>query len=261
MKWNRGPMVTLLAFAGCLLAFTSVFAEEPKIQIDHIIWAVPDLDEGADYFEKMSGVKPIVGGVHPGRGTRNKLVSAGDNMYLEIIAPDPAQMPLDPVNKPVQAFADKISKMASPEVDMFAYSTTDLEAAAEAGRKLGLKVVGPTPGQRKTPDGVLIQWSHVDFIGHGFGQFIPFALNWLDSPHPSTTSPKGAVLSGVTVEHPRADELRKIYEALGVPAKVVQAAEPVIIVHLSSDKGPFEVRSGKSLFGYYAARSDSNIEQ
>lgn len=260
MKWNRGSVVTFLALAGCLLAFSSVFAEEPKIQIDHIIWAVPDLDEGADYFEKMSGVKPIVGGVHPGRGTRNKLVSAGDNMYLEIIAPDPAQMPLDPVNKPVQAFADKISKMASPEVDMFAYSTTDLEAAAEAGRKLGLKVVGPTPGQRKTPDGVLIKWSHVDFIGHGFGQFIPFALNWLDSPHPSTTSPKGAVIEGVTVEHPRADELRKIYEALGVPAKVVQAAEPVIIVHMSSDKGSFEVRSGKSLFDYYAARSDSNIE-
>ncbi len=35
----------------------------------------------------------------------------------------------------------------------------------------------------------------------------------------------------------------------------------VWFVHMSSDKGPFEVRSGKSLFDYYAARSDSNIEQ
>jgi hypothetical protein len=259
MKWISGSVV--FAWVGFLLVCSLSLAEEPKIQIDHIIWAVPDLDAGAKTFEEMSGVKPIVGGVHPGRGTRNQLASAGDNMYFEIIAPDPAQMPLDPVKKPVQAFADKISKMTGPEVDMFAYSTTDLEAAAEAGRKLGLKVVGPTPGQRKTPDGVLIKWSHVDFIGHDFGQFIPFALNWLDSPHPSTTSPKGAVIEGVTVEHPRAEELQKIYAALGVPAKVVQAAEPVIIVHMSSDKGPFEVRSGKSLFDYYAARSDSNIEQ
>ena len=267
MKSRGRPAFTLLALASCLLAVSLVLAQvpsiracEPRIQIDHIIWAVPDLDAGAEYFEQMSGVTPIVGGVHPGRGTRNKLASAGDNMYFEIIAPDPAQMPFDPADNPVQAFAHTIAQMPGPEVDMVAYSTPDLESAAEAGRQLGLQVVGPTPGQRVTPDGVLIRWSHVDFIGHDFGQFIPFAINWLDSPHPSTTSPEGAVIEGVTVEHPRADELRKIYEALGVPAEVVQASEPVIIVHLSSGKGPFEVRSGTSLLEYYRARSDSNIE-
>jgi hypothetical protein len=251
-------LISILMLAGS--ALTASLTEEAKTQIDHIIWAVPDLDAGAKTFEEMSGVKPIVGGVHPGRGTRNRLASAGDNMYFEIIAPDPDQTPFDPVNKPVQAFADRISKMDGPEVDMFAYSTTDLEAAAEAGRKLGLSVVGPTPGERMTPDGVHIKWSHVDFLGHDFGQFIPFAINWLDSPHPSTTSPKGAVIDGVTVEHPRADELRKIYEALGVPAEVVQGEDPVIIVHMSSEKNAFEVRSGKSLLEYYRARSDSNIK-
>lgn len=232
----------------------------PQAQIDHIIWAVPDLDAGAALFEEMSGVTPIVGGVHPGRGTRNKLASAGDKMYFEIIAPDPAQMPFDPGSNPVQAFADVISRMAAPEIDMFAFSTPDLEAAAAAGRELGLEVVGPSPGQRITPDGVLIRWSHVDFIGHDFGQFLPFAINWRDSAHPSTTSPTGAVIEGVTVEHPRAEELRTIYEALGIPATVVEAAEPAIIVRLSSAKGPFEVRSGKSLLAYYRARSDSNIK-
>ena len=233
---------------------------QPLIQIDHIIWAVPDLDAGAALFEQMSGVTPIVGGVHPGRGTRNKLASAGDRMYFEIIAPDPDQMPVDPLERPVQAFADVISQMPAPEVDMFAYSTPDLEGAAEAGRTLGLQVVGPTPGQRITPDGILIRWSHVDFVGHDFGQFLPFAINWLDSPHPSTTSPKGAVIDGVTVEHPRADELRDIYRALGVPATVVEAEEPALIVHMRSAEGAFEVRSGKSLLAYYRARSDSNIK-
>ena len=62
------------------------------------------------------------------------------------------------------------------------------------------------------------------------------------------------------MKHPRADELRKIYEALEIPSTVEQADEPVIIVRMSSQKGSFEVRSGKSLFEYYAARSDSNIK-
>lgn len=265
MKHKGGLVVAFSALAGCVFivgshAFPLVQADEREIQIDHVIWAVPDLDAGAEYFEQMSGVTPIVGGVHPGRGTRNKVASAGDRMYFEIIAPDPAQMPFDPVANPVQAFAHTISQMPGPEVDMFAFSTADLEAAAAAGRELGLEVVGPTPGQRVTPEGVLIRWSHVDFIGHEFGQFIPFAINWLDSTHPSTTSPKGAVIEGITVEHPRADELRRIYEALGVPAQVVEADEPVIIVRMSSAEGDFEVSSGRSLLEYYRARSDSNIK-
>ena len=247
-------LLALLSVCGQVIA-----QDEPVTQIDHIIWAVPDLDAGAEFLKELSGVEPITGGVHPGRGTRNKLIGAGDNMYLEVIAPDPAQMPFDPAAKPVQAFADKIARMDGPEVDMFAYASSDLEFMAEAGRKLGLEVVGPTPGQRRTPEGALIRWSHVDFIGHGFGQFIPFAINWLDSPHPSTTSPGGAVIEAVTVEHPRAAELRRIYEGLRIPAKVVQGKEPVIIIQLRSDKGTFELRSGKSLLEYYAARSDDNI--
>lgn len=255
--------------SSALLALLAVTACQPEpaetpdtsqhIQIDHVIWAVPDLDRGVEFFREMSGVDPVVGGIHPGRGTRNSLVSAGENMYLEIIAPDPAQMPFDPEENPVQAFASVISTMSDPEVDMFAFSATDLEAIAARGRELGLEVVGPTPGERRTPEGVLIRWSHVDFLNHGFGQFVPFALNWLDSPHPSTTSPTGAVIRGITVEHPRADELRRIYQGLGVPAEIVQADEPRIVVRMSSEQGTFEVTSGTSMLEYYAARSSDNI--
>ncbi len=219
---------------------------EPELgtQIDHVIWAVPDLDRGVDLFKEMSGVTPVVGGVHPGRGTRNSLVSAGENTYVEIIAPDPGQMPLDPETTPVQAFAHQISTMSGPEVDMFAFSAPDLEAIKEKAKGLGLEVVGPSPGQRMTPEGVLIRWSHVDFIGHDFGQFLPFALDWLDSPHPSTTSPKGALIEGITVEHPQAEELGRLYEGLGIPAEVVEAEKPRIVVRMRSELGAFELTSG-----------------
>lgn len=233
---------------------------EAGTRIDHIIWAAPELMAGVEEFSRLSGVDPAVGGSHPGRGTRNYLASAGSGTYIEIIAPDPDQMPFDPTERPVQAFAEVISGMDGPEVDMFVFSAPDLEALADLARGLGLEVVGPSPGERRTPEGKLIRWSHVDFLGHDFGQFIPFAINWLDSTHPSETSPQGVGISGVVVEHPRADELRQIYQALGVPAEVVQAERARIRVGLQGVHGSFELTSGASLMKYYAVRSTKNIK-
>ena len=256
-KTIKRLMIGSAIVAGGLMA--SVSGANAQNIIDHIIWAVPDLEQGAAQFEQFSGVKPMFGGVHPGRGTRNNVVSAGDRAYFEIIAPDPAQAPFDPEKEPKKEFAQRISQMPAPEVDMFVYSTKDLDEAARIGKELGFTVIGPIAGSRRTTEGELIEWWHVDFIGHDFGQFIPFAINWKETPHPGTTSPRGAMLKGVTVEHPNNEELERIYKALGVPAEVKHAAEPRIIVHMDSERGEFEVTSGKSLLDYYAKKDESNF--
>jgi hypothetical protein len=67
-------------------------------------------------------------------------------------------------------------------------------------------------------------------------------------------------ITGVLVEHPRADELRRIYEVLGIPAVVVESETARIRVKLDGRKGSFELISGDSLLEYYAARSTRNIK-
>ncbi|NHZ70412.1 MAG: VOC family protein, partial [Proteobacteria bacterium] len=58
-------------------------------QIDHLVFATPDLDQGTSYIEELLGVDAVAGGTHPDFGTHNSLVSLGHHTYLEIVAPDP----------------------------------------------------------------------------------------------------------------------------------------------------------------------------
>ena len=120
--------------------------------LDHLVYAVPDLDDAVRDFEARSGVRPTPGGRHPGRGTHNALVALGPDRYLEIIAPDPTQP------APAEPRAFGLDGLRAPRVATWAAKALDLDARVERARAAGYDPGSVVAMSRERPDGVRLDW-------------------------------------------------------------------------------------------------------
>jgi hypothetical protein len=60
-------------------------------ELDHLIFASPDLAAGVEHIRSLTGAEPVVGGPHPGHGSCNELLAFDDRTYFEIIGIDVEQ--------------------------------------------------------------------------------------------------------------------------------------------------------------------------
>src|SRR5271155_5830056 len=176
---------TFLALSGGALAAPSAAwgAAEVPAMLDHILLGCSDLDRGIEFVEQHTGVRAAFGGVHPGRGTRNALLSLGEKHYLEIIALDP-QQPNAPDHYGLQ-------KLTEPRLVTWAAHPGDLTQFAARLSTASIAFEGPTPGSRKRPDGRLLQWKTLNLKDDHSG-LLPFFIEWsADTIHPSADAPAG----------------------------------------------------------------------
>lgn len=182
---RRFLLTASAAFAAARISRSAPQETAPKL-LDHILIGSPDLDQGIAFIEERTGVRAAFGGVHPGAGTRNALLSLGKNRYLEIIAPDPQQ--------PNTEDKRNLRSLDEPVIVGWAQHPGDIEAFAKRLTGEGVEVVGPAPGSRKRPDGRVLGWKTLALKDDAGGLF-PFFIEWgPGSMHPSIDSPQGCTL-------------------------------------------------------------------
>lgn len=112
------------------------------LRLDHVVFAVPDLDEAAVRFRERFGLDSTEGGRHEHWGTANRIVPLGDQ-YVELVAV------VDRESAAGSGFGRAVVDRAEAGDGWitFAVATEDLDGVAE---RLGLEVGS---GSRTRPDG------------------------------------------------------------------------------------------------------------
>jgi Glyoxalase-like domain len=238
MRTPPSRRLFLAVTGGALVApFISYAASEVPELLDHILLGCNDLQRGIDFVEQHTGVRAAFGGVHPGRGSRNGLLSLGERRYLEIIAPDPAQTD---ATDPLLLYLKKLSE---PRIVGWAAHPGDLGSFAKKLREADVAFEGPTPGSRKRPDGRILQWQLLTLKDNP-SWLLPFFIEWsADSVHPSADAPFGCRLVRFAAVSPDSDELGRTFHRLGVDLAVAHAETPQLRARIGSQAGEFEVTS------------------
>jgi hypothetical protein len=228
----------LLLTTGAVTIPSRLLAEsEGPSLLDHILLGSPDLQAGIEFVEKHTGVRGAFGGVHPGRGTQNALLSLGERRYLEIIAPDTAQ---PGVQNPI---ASNLHSFTEPQLIGWAAHPGSVTAFAEKLRAAGIKCDGPTQGSRKRPDGQFLKWQIVSLADTASG-LLPFFIEWSqDSVHPSLDAPKGCKLLSFAAETPDPEKLAATLKTLNLDLPIKKAERPRLHAIISGPKGKLDVYS------------------
>ena len=204
---------------------------------DHLLLGIADLDRGIAWVEKMTGVRALRGGSHPGMGTQNALISLGGRQYLEIIAPDPRQ--------PAYNFQIDVRSLTEPRLITWAAVTPDINAVANKAREAGYQIFGPRDGSRARPDGNVLRWKSLGVLlklGAQSVEPVPFFIQWAaGSVHPSQDSPKGCRLEEFEIEHPDPASLMDAMKRLGIEARVKKAGGVRLRATLKTPKGRVEL--------------------
>lgn len=181
--------------------------------LDHVVVTTPDLLATVEDVARATGVRPAAGGVHPRFGTKNYLLTFGDEHYLEILGVDPDNTEVTS-GRPFGL--DDVTRTA---VSTWAIHPGDLDAARDRAREVGTDVGAPYDGARRTAEGELLTWQLTPPLGGPTG-LVPFLIDWGSTTSPARSTTARLELVALTATHPEPDRVGAVIEALGTHLEI-----------------------------------------
>jgi hypothetical protein len=140
--------------------------EQPlPLRIDHVLFAVDDLDIAHREVERRFGLRSIEGGRHPAWGTANRIVPLGDT-YIELVAV------ADPDIAATTVFGRWVAAGHPGRPLGWAVRTDELDAVVE---RLGMPIAA---GSRQTPAGDVLRWRSAGVPEAAAEPALPFFIEW-----------------------------------------------------------------------------------
>lgn len=137
------------------------------VEVDHVIYAVRDLDDATRWFTDTFGLPVVGGGRHVGLGTKNVILAVGNGQYVELMAIEDAAVehPLPRVLSSWLIDGDgPVAVCLRPD---------DFDGVA---RRL---VLQPVNGERIAADGTRLHWRMAGLEAALGPQRLPFFIDWL----------------------------------------------------------------------------------
>ncbi len=137
------------------------------LRIDHVIIAVPDLDDAAARLFERFGLASVEGGRHQGHGTANRIVPLGDD-YIELMSV------VDPGEAETSAMGRWVGAAARGGARLHALCLRTDDIAGVAAER-GLETI---PMTRLRPDGMVLSWRLAGLDLAISEPPLPFFIQW-----------------------------------------------------------------------------------
>lgn len=168
-------------------------------------------------------------------GTHNLLLSLGDSMFLEVIAPDPKAKP---PGRPRWFALDSLGTNAPASLSTWVARTSDIGASNSACSEMLGEIEPMSRGafnwlMSVTADGALC----LDGIA-------PALIEWQTQTHPAAKlKDHGLTLAKLELVHPDPERVSRLLHSIGLLGPVVVTADnngqgsPRLIAHISASNG------------------------
>ncbi len=204
-------------------------------KIDHLVYATTNFEDSIEWFEDISGVRPVFGGYHKAKGTKNALVRIGDKMYLEILGIDESN---DSIKKNRWMGIDLLTK---PQLTRWALASDNLEKDASCLKSYDQHLGEIKAGSRKKQNGNTLAWEMIMPLAKPAIDLLPFMIDWGKSVHPAQNLNAACKLKCLNFCHPKALEIEQIFKKLGLNLEIKKAEEASIKAVINCPKGIIEL--------------------